>query len=236
VAGTYTYNDALAVAKAQYSPALTPLVEEYVINNAVSKMWMAYDWRGTVALLYPFWLVPGEQDYGSPFYSVPTDFFGIREAYLLESAGTAQLRHPIHVVENLERTHIQSFPKSICYRPSISGFRVNPTPTLGMACPNYMIDGTYKTKPPKITRATMATNIFWDDVYFNVFGMATTWAALLAAGKRQEAMEMNAIFSQTLDETTSNENQELGDPIVHPSEGLGIGYKGSLFYGPGSWL
>jgi hypothetical protein len=195
-------------------------------------MWQAYDWRGTVVQLPPFYLVPGVQDYGAPLYSVPDDFYGIREAYLVRLAGsTWPVRTKLDVVENLERTHLQNDPQSICYRPSIAGFRIHPSPTLSMAAPVFMIDGTYKKRPPKWTTTSYGAPLLWDDIYFNAFVSACVWAAMKLTGNRQGSMEQLAIFSQDLLEATQDENLELGERVIHPTEALAPN-SGGMTLGP----
>lgn len=220
MAFTLSYLDVWNAAAAQYSRAVDQNATELATNIAINKMWQAYDWRGSVVQLPPFYLVPGLQDYGVPLYDVPTDFYGLREAYLVYVNSTLPIRKKLDIVENLERTHLQDNTQSICYRPSIAGFRVHPAPTFGMAAPTYMIDGTYKRRPPKWTVASYGSALLWDDIYFNAFVSACVWAAMKLTGNRQAAMEQYAIFTQDLTEATHSENLELGERVVHPSEPL----------------
>lgn len=221
MATTYTYNDAWNVTRQQYPSSAEQTAWDYATNIAVEKMWCAYDWRGTTNNLPPFWLVPGTQDYGAPFYVVPTDFYGVRECYLVEiGANAIPVRTPIRTVSNLEATHMVGLPQSICYRPAISGFRVHPAAAYGAACPLYLIDGIYKQRPPKITRSLASQLLLWDDVYFNSFCQALAWGALIVSGRRKDALEQEQIFNRVLAQSTATEELELGEPIVHPSEPL----------------
>ena len=230
---TYTYLDVWNAAQAQYSRSIDQPALALATNIAINKMWQAYDWRGSVVQLAPFWLIPGCQDYGAPLYSVPTDYYGLREVYyVLLTDTTWPVRKKLDVVENLERTHMQDSIQSICYRPSIAGFRVHPAPTLSMAAPNYLIDGTYKKRPPIWTTANYGSQLLWDDIYFNAFVSACVWAAMKLTGNRQAAMEQYAIFGQDQIEATQNENLELGDRVVHPTESIGNNSRGILL---GPW-
>lgn len=207
-------------------------MQELATNVAISEMWRAYDWRGTVVQLPPFWLVPGQQDYGTPTYVIPDDYFGLREVYLVLLTNTTWPgRKKLDVVENLERTGMQDSPQSICYRPSIAGFRIHPAPTLSMAAPNYLIDGTYKKRPPKWTSANYASQLLWDDIYFDPFVSACVWASLKLSGQRKPALEQYAIFRQDLERAREDENLELGERVIHPAEALSI-TDGSLWLGP----
>lgn len=221
MAFTYDYNDIISASSYQYTKSLDATVQEFAMNNAIKKMWLAYDWRGTVVKLPPFWLVPGEQDYGSPTYSIPSDFYGLRECYYVVVGGTnIPLRKYMPVVENLEKTHLQGVPQSICYRPSHQKFRIHPAPTLGMSAPNYLIDGTYKKRPCRWTRSALASRLLWDDEYFEIFVQAYVWACLRLSGQVQAAAAQDQVFKQTLYEATQSENLELGEPSIHPSEAL----------------
>lgn len=230
MATTFTYNDAWSLIKGSYPVSNDGQILEYATNFAVNKMWQAYDWRGSIANLPPFWLVPGEQDYGTPFYVIPTDFYGLREVYQVLISTSNPLRYPLHVVSNLEKSSLLAFPNSICYRDSIKGFRVHPTPSYGMASPQYLIDGTYKTRPPKIRRANLGQVTPWDDVYFNSFTEGLKWAALSSSGRRNDAIAQQQIFYETLQADTASENLELGEPSVAPSEALMLPH-GSYGYG-----
>lgn len=233
---TYTYQDAWQAGQTQWRKGIEPTSFEYATNMAIAKMWNAYDWRGTVQEFNPFWLVPGNQDYGAPFWSVPTDFYGIREVYLVAICSNAiPVRYPLRVVENLEETHVVGLPTTICYRPSVQGFRIHPGAAFGACSPLYLIDGTYKTRPPKITRSLQNSLLLWDDVYFETFVQALAWAVLVASGERKTSVEQEAIFYKALAEATYFESREDGEPTVHPGEALVGGYgNGGLFgYGGG---
>lgn len=233
---TYTYNQAWQLAASQFNRSVEPANLEFVTNQAIEKMWRSYDWRGTIKPLPPFWLVPGQQDYGVPFYSVPDDYWGLREVYLVSINSSNPVRRKLNVTKDIEKTSGMAFPTSIFYQQTISGFRVWPCPDFGMCSPLYLIDGTYKIRPPKITRSLLGDNLLWDDMYFETFVQACSWAMLnWTPGKRKEAMEQEQMFFQSLRVATSDESLEQGENIIHPAEplltpsGLG-GYNGS-FYG-----
>lgn len=196
-------------------------------------MWKSYDWRGTVVQLPPFWLVPGLQDYGTPTYVIPDDYFGLREVYLvlITTAINLPIRKKLDIVENLERTHLEDLPQCICYRPSIAGFRIHPGPTLSMAAPNYLIDGTYKKRPPRWTSANYASQLLWDDIYFDSFVSACVWAAFKLSGQRQASMEQYAIYQQDLMRARETENLELGERVLHPTEPLSLN-QGGIWLAP----
>lgn len=233
MANTYTYGDAWDAAQLHFKRTLQDVGWDYATNNAISKMWRAYDWRGTLQPLAPFWLTPGQQDYGTPFYTIPNDFFGLRETYIVQvGANAIPARNTMRVVSNLEETHMVSFPQVICYRDSIKGFRIHPAAAYGVAAPLYLIDGTYKTRPPKITRNLANSLLFWDDVYFENFVDSLTWAMLKISGDRKAAMEQEEIFHRALAEATSVEHLELGEEVIHPTEALVVSNANNMGWFP----
>lgn len=193
--------------------------QEYANQMAVNKMWRSYDWRGTLAKLPPFWLEPLTQDYSGA--SVPSDFLGFREVYIVQPSGTSPLWDPIRPMHNLEQTEVGGLPNTIVYREAQQSFRVHPRPHSGVCAPNYMIVGTYKKQPPKVTRAADFTALMpWDDAYFDVFCGAVVWASLISCGQRDDAMKQDAIFRILLSDATLEASREHGEEYVHPAEGL----------------
>ncbi len=220
MASTFTYNDAWGLAGLQWPRSGDTTGNRYALNMAIERMWLAYDWRGTVVEMPPVWMVAGKQDYGPPFYSVPSDFYGLREVYLVWLVGCGSPHTPLKVVENLERTSSMGLPKDICYRPSAGALRVHPLPPFGVNSPQYLIDGTYKKQALKISSANLSDTLFWDDIYFTAFVQAVAWAGLLCLGKRREAAEQEIVFLNALHLATSSAALEAGDPTIHPQEPL----------------
>lgn len=216
---TLTYYDAWN-ATANQRPRDDGGQQEYANQLAVNKMWRAYDWRGSLVKLPPFWLEPYVQDYGA--LSIPSDFLGFREVYLAQPSGASPVWSPqLRVVHNLEQTEVPGIPNSIVYREAQQSFRVHPRPGGGVSAPNYLILGTYKKQPPKIARTTdLGTLLPWDDTYFDVFCGAVVWAALLNSGQRDAAVKQDLIFKMLLAEATIEVAREHGEDYIHPGEGL----------------
>jgi len=231
---TYTWQDALNVAKPSYRTSTDQSALTFALNMAVSECWLGWDWRDSIANLPPFWLVPGVQDYGSPFVSVPTNFYGLREVYLVcLNVTPVPSSTPIKVVSNLEQTGAYGLPNTICYRSAAQAFRIHPAAGLSCACPQYLINGTYKIQPPKIARDGVASLILWDDIYFETFVQFLVWANLFCSGDRKAAIEQKAIAKQTLFEAAQHADLEDGDPVVSPTEGLTLFNSGGPYYGGG---
>lgn len=231
----YTYDDVITVARQQYNVNAESTVLQQAMNSAIALMWKAYDWRGSVVPFPPFWLVGGEQDYFAPEYCVPTDFYGLREVYLVNLTASIPIRTPLDVVENLELTSLLSYPQSIAYRGSVSGFRVHPCPNYGVSSPQWMIDGSYKKQPPRFTRSDIGSTLPWEDVYFQCLVEAVAYTMLRATGRRADAQAQFANFVFELKSCAEAENLELGEPTVHPNRPLlpfgtgGAGFNGGVW-------
>ncbi len=219
---TYTYNDCWSAASDLVQGGNLASKQYWATNKAINCMWQAYDWRGTVAELPPFWLVPYRQDYGTPFYVVPSDFLGLREVYLTYVTTYPPIKRELKVQKYLQESAIQGFPINICYLDAIQGFRVWPLPPTSAASPLYLIDGTYKKQPPKIQRSNLGDLILWPDLYFDTFVDALAWAALDLMGptKQKDAALQYQKFQRSLAIATGTDALENGPPAVHPSEGL----------------
>lgn len=234
--GTYSFNDALAIVQPQFKTKVDTNLSVHAVNMALNLMWMAYDWRETIAKLPPFWLTPNEQDYGKPLYVIPSDYLGLRETYLVSLQSYNNWRRPINVQENLEETNLVSMPEAICYHPSTFTFRVWPRVPSNIGAPNWLIDGSYKKKPIKLTASTMTSALIpWEDIWFHVFVATLQWAFMVVSGdpKAGQVVTTNGKFQLTgqlayvanlLDMMATQEGINLGDPAVAPSESL-IAYQ-----------
>lgn len=216
-------------------------------NVAINKIWMRYDWRNTIGELAPFYLIPNEQDYGPPQYAIPTDFHGLRQCYAVLTNDVQPVRSPLTVVKELELTRVRGIPQSICFHPSVEKFRIHPQPAENMGTPDWVIEGTYKKKPIKITPATlMNTLIPWDDVYFDVFCCALKWAmwdiqgdqragqVQLTKGGAVNYTGQMAILHDKLNGMAADENLNLGHSVISPSQPL-VGSPLSITYYPPSF-
>lgn len=232
MASTYSFNDALAIVSPQFKNKVDTSLAVHAVNIALNAMWMAYDWRETIATLPPFWLSPNDQDFGKPLYAVPADFAGLRETYLVSLQSYNNWTTPVNVQSNLEFTQLVGPTEAICYHPATSSFRLWPRVPANMGAPNWLINGSYKKKPIKLTSTTMTGALIpWDDIWFQVFVIALQWAFMVVSGDpragqvisvggRFQASGQAAILKEALDNMASSEGLNLGDPAIAPSEPL----------------
>ena len=229
MAYTYYIADALNIVNRQFGRNVEDQAAAIIANIAINKIWMRYDWRETIATLPPFYLIPLEQDYGAPWYAVPTDFLGLRTAYLTRTDVVPPFRMPLQIVKDLKLTHMRSLPSSIDYNADTAKIRVFPRVPDNIAAPTWMIDGTYKKMPTKITPATLNSSLIpWSDLYFQNFCAVLRASALEMAGDPRADNELRKAL-MSLDEMAQNEGINLGDPQIFPSEGMYGGFNSSPF-------
>lgn len=236
MASTYTYADAVGtVGKSQRREFLDGSGAE-ACNLALNYIWNRADWRESRVDLPPFWLEPNEQDHGKPAVVVPSDFLGLREVYCVNMLAAGTERWQLKVQENLPVTHLTDQPAMINYEPSAEAFRIFPRVPLSYGPTTYLIDGTYKKMPAKVTASGMgSTAIPWADSYYHVFLAGLTWAAMLLAGdpragqvtidgrgNRQYTGQMG-IMETLIAQMRQDEKINLGPSAVAPSNPLAFG-------------
>jgi hypothetical protein len=191
-----------------------------ICNLAQDLIWNGYDWRESLLQLPPFWLIPNEQDYGPPVYSVPADFLGLRWAWLVNMQSSPVSRMEMSVLHDLSLTHIKALPHAISYEPTTQCFRIFHRAPDNIGSTQYMIDGTYKKRPTIITSQNLAnTTLPFDDLYLPVWIEAMRWGAFNLAGDPRADKQLEKALG-FIDAMADNEGMNLGDYNVHPSEAL----------------
>lgn len=217
---TYTIADALNIANRTMPRAIEDANAAVIATAAISHIWKRYDWRETMNELPPFWLLPNRQDYGPPFYAVPQDFYGLREAYLVQTTSTPVTRWELFILRNPRKEYVQGLQNAIGYVPETRSFRVYPMPPANIGATNFLIDGTYKMRPPLITAAALQTTLVpWNDMYIMEFVTALRWAAAKLAGSSQATQQMEEL-DLLIDQMAGAEGLELGDQPIYPAESI----------------
>lgn len=229
---TLTYGDALSVATKQLSRGIQDDFGHLICNLSVNDIWMKYDWRESLAVLPPFYLIPNEQDHGAPAAAVPPDFFGLRWAEIVRQSTVPPMRQELQVIRDLKLTHIRYIPHAICYEPSKNCFRLFNRVPENIGNPEYMIEGKYKIRPTKITAANITTAFLpFDDTYFHVWVEMMKYHGMNILGdpRAGEVSYANGTFTYSgqcakahmaLDAMAGTEGLELGDPVIAPNEPL----------------
>lgn len=237
MASTYVYQDLLHLASRTIPRGIEDDAAAALLNLTLNEIWNRWDWREAITELPPFFLVPDTQDYGPPTAAVPSDFAGLRQAWLVQTNAAPAYRTPLRINANLDATHVRNLPHALSYEPSVSSFRVFPRTPNNIGAPNYMIDGKYKRNPTKVTATTISsTTVPFDDKYLNVWLEGLKWAAWntvgdpkageiqLMPGGQWVATGQYAKFLGRVDEMAAREGIELGptplapgEPLVNPS-------------------
>ena len=229
MAGTFTFDDVLRMIDKHVPRNVVTDNAANICNLAYNRIWQRYDWRESLATLPPFYLIPNQQDIGSPFYTIPTDFAGLRKADLVYIASDPPVHKPLTIIKDLNITHGRWSPHSIGYNPDTQSFRIFTRATGNMGVPLWQIEGTYKTKATKITPNTLTTTIPTKDDLLEMWIEGTKWAAFHFMGdpKAGQVQKQNgqttftgqlANFMASMDSMATNEGLELGDNYIHPSE------------------
>lgn len=220
MATTHTLGDVV-----NYVSALIPRTAEdkwvdAICNMTQARIWNRFDWRETIAELPPFWLIPDVQDYGAPAVDVPADFQGLRKAFLVDAQSYPARPWILKVVRELDLESLRQMPDAIAYDKSARAFRLSRRAPGSFCSPRYMITGTYKREPVKVTKANYATTLlFSDDQYIQVWiDQMRAVATGFVGGGNRDALLTEAELS--LLRMASNEGLNLGETPVSPSEGL----------------
>jgi len=219
MASSYRWQDLLNFV-AQSSPRLIADANGAMLCDLVnSAVWGRADWRVSLKKLPPFYLIPLQQDYVSPYIAMPTDFLGLRSGTLTMNATEPPSTYPpLDVDRYLLLTYAQSRPTAISYEQTTGGLRVFPRPPSGIGPMDYQIECNYKTNPTKVTAANLAsTGPAFDDQYANVFIEGLKYWAKPASQQRPEEL---ANFIGMVDVMASHEALNLGEQPIHPREPL----------------
>lgn len=192
-----------------------------VLNLAQEIIWRAYPWRWTIAELAPFWGIPYEQDYGAPFVAVPSDFLELQFANIVRINNWVSTRSPLQIQRGLPKTSYVNRPNSICYVPEKECFRIHPRPPHSFCPPDFLIEGWYKKTPTIVTPATyQSTELPSMSHQRHMWQEAITWAYYVVTKDQQNIDKAYQRAMQAIAQTADAEAVALGNPNIHPSEGI----------------
>lgn len=232
MASTHTFGDVVNYVSAQIPRAAEDKWVDAICNMTQARIWNRFDWRETIEDLPPFWTVPDVQDYGAPAVIVPADFQGLRKAFLVDVAAYPAKPYILKVVRELDLEAFRSLPDAIAFDKGTQCFRLSRRATASMSSPRYMITGTYKKEPTKVTKSDYAiTPLFSDDQYIQTWiDQMRAVATGFVGGQNRDALLTEAELS--LLRMASNEGLNLGETPISPSEGL---LSTPYWFGGGLW-
>lgn len=234
---TYKWRDVLIAARDSSRSDIAAERQAVAANLALSQIWMAHDWHESLAEFEPFYLSPGEQDYGPPVVAVPSDMLGVRFAYYVDVRGGGlggfEYRREIRCPKrDLYLTHEVGAPKMLGYEGSTRSFRVHPRPGDDLAAPWCFVDGKYKKRPAVLTETTLPqATILFDDLYLWVHIEAVKWAYMVLSnsqrangvqkqGKTTGLSGQYAVMMEAIEWMARKEGMETGQAIMAPRESL----------------
>jgi hypothetical protein len=230
---TYTFGDAITTLMKNNSAKDEANFAALACNIAMDEMWKQYDFRETLADLPPFCLTPNEQLYGAPQLILPTDFLGLRRAYLVNTNNNPATKYPLKVIKDVDYTHIRDLPREIGYSPEACALMVHPNVPENIGSPNWLVTGVYKKTTPRVTSETYPnTKIPFKDIYFMNILEVIKWAIYKLSNNplagnveadRYGSMRATGQYAVALDalfKMSQSEGLELGDPVIAPAEGL----------------
>ena len=240
MASTLRYTDVVNMLQRQIPRIVEDINAERIINSGFNMIWLAYDWRESLAEFTPFYLIPGRQDYPSDLITIPSDMHGLRQAFFVSLNGSNTfVKQPMKVIRQIAKTGLQQPPGSITYMTTLadnkSGYRVHPRPPTSYGAPYYMIEGTYKKRFMPITATQLTETVPFDDMYQNVFFDACLYQAKRFAGAPDtNTYYTNAVIS--IQNMANAEGLEDGDATFAPSDPIanvlsfGSGYPNYFGY------
>lgn len=234
-----------------------------ILNMAQTMIWNGFDWRWTIGSIYPFWLMPYEQEYGPPIVALPSDCARLQRFNLVRvnPSGPTPSRIELKVVRELPLNDLLGPPRQVSlirqtYPSGLStdiqgstGLRLRfwPRPGGGLSAPNYLIEGTYKKRPPSIDINTYQVSTvssedsqvqMWLDAIRAAYAKATgdpsagdtryTNGQIVYTGKMATAMA-------SISEEARSEGLNQSDANIAPTEGLIPGLD-ITSYGPFPFL
>jgi len=201
-------------------------------DAALKLMWNAYPWQGSESELPPFYMTPFEPDHKQPNIKIPTDFQFLVDIWIRELFGKTyelSVRHRLPISAYFDR------PGSICYIPEDSAFRLHPSPSSGMAAPNFQVEGVYKKATTEITDSTLSTtSLPFNDRFFPVYQEALRYqyanilgqpdaGSVQVSGSFITRTGLLGKFHAALEEAIGDEVTSQGQETVHPQFGIMIG-------------
>lgn len=225
---TYKFEDVVNVISRLIPRIVESDSAAVMCNVAIYEIWKRYDWRESLKVLPAFYLIPGRQDHGAPAVAVPSDMFGLRQAYLVRLNSNPVYRQALAPIKDLGLTYVKALPTAIGYNPATLAWRVHPRVPDNIGTPDWCIQGEYKKRPTAVTSSTLSSTFLpFDDVHFNSLVEVFKWAGWSMSGdQRAGGVQGNAMVGQlalahaAIEMMAQTEDLELGNVTIAPSEAL----------------
>lgn len=241
MAGSYTPNDAIAMARLMSHKIPAAAVQAYACDIVNSTIWTKFPWNWTQTSLTAIALSDGVQDYALSSSGSPSDvaqFYRMVNLRIVRPDLT-----PIEYREMVQKSHaaVELTQKGgldsirfFSYEGAISKIRLDRAAAVPSGI-SLQLQGEYQIKPTRITDANMGIALAHPDHYFSVFLEGVRWklyelgndarAGIMRIDEEgrqsytgQLGVFMNALFAMQQAEDLSN-----GEDPAFPSDPLGAG-------------
>lgn len=235
MAGTYTSQDALDLAKQYNHKVPQDVVAAFVCDTVNTMIWTRFPWPWTLASLTAITCVDGTQDYSIS----NADFFRLsvfQQPRIVRTDLTPVEYRELNVkkhlgVELTMKGGLETI-RNISYEPEISKLRLDYAASVPSGT-TLQIQGPYQQKPTKITSSTLTVALTQPDHYFQVFFEGVRWKLYeLADDPRAGVMSIDdeqnrkytgqlGIFMNSLADMAAAEDLSDGEDNIYPSTPLG---------------
>ena len=233
MAGTYTPNDAITLAR-QFSHKIpADVVQAYVCDAVNSRIWTQFTWNWTLASLTAITCTNATQDYtiaNSDFYRMAWARIVRTDLSPVEYREMNQKKHlspEITLRGGLETIRLFS------YEAAISKLRLDRAADVSGTIV-LQIQGEYQKKPTKIDDTAMGTVLDLPDHYFHVFFEGVRWKLYeLSDDPRAGVMKIDSegnagytgqlgVFMTALFAMQQAEDLSDGEDVAYPENPLGV--------------
>lgn len=217
MAKTLTAGKALEIVAVKFPRITADGVGARFASEVRDYMWYAYPWKISLGDLQPFALTQNQADYGSPLFTLPTDFYGLHDVWIRSVADDYV---PLSVVKELPVSGSPGYTTTVAITEN-GKIRLHPRPVL--FGPDWWVEGKYKKSTTSITPNNVTSTILpWDDMYFEVFRRGLIWKYRDEIMGDPRAVEDLNIFLTWLGKMIASESGQDGVTPVHPSHGLAM--------------
>ena len=224
MASTYTWNDALTVAKLFVKNIPTTTVDVTVCDQLNSWMWKSFFWRWSVTTLTSgsgaLQLVDGTQDYGIGT-TTGAGYYRLMRVRITRTDTTPWISREKDILgwlaPNLEQKGNLDTIQAVCFEPVSGGIRLDRAASIPSGT-TYQIDGEYQFAPLKITSTT--STIVFPDQYFDVVIEGLKWR-YYQLGDDSRTESQFAVFSGMLEDMKRNEDYGDGQDQRFPGDSIG---------------
>jgi hypothetical protein len=218
MAKTLTVGKALEIVGVRYPKVMLESIGARFASEVRDFMWHAFPWKVSLGDLVPFGLVQDQADYGPPYITLPSDFYGIHDAWIRDYANEL---YPLTVETETRVSWTSDIPTTISVT-ELGNLRIHPRPIF--YGPDYWLEGKYKKSTSPITPSNINSTVLpWDDIYFEVFRRGLIWKVKEELIGDPKAADDLSIWMTWLQKMIAHEQFQDGVTTIHPRYPLTMG-------------